>query len=57
MNDRVEIYKGADKKWYWRTKGGNNEITANGEGYESKQGVQKAVRHLFADLPVKEVEE
>ena len=39
----IEIYQGADKKWYWRFRAANGRIIADGsEGYSRKYNAQRA---------------
>lgn len=39
----IEIYQGADKKWYWRFSAANGRIIADGsEGYASKYNAKRA---------------
>ena len=46
----IEIYQGADKKWYWRFRAGNGRIIADGsEGYSRKYNARRAFAR-FTDL-------
>jgi uncharacterized protein YegP (UPF0339 family) len=48
---RVEVYRGKDKKWYWRMRAGNGKIVADGsQGYASKAGGEKAAKKLMEDI-------
>lgn len=37
------VFKGNDNLWYWHLQANNNEIIAQSEGYESKQGALKGI--------------
>lgn len=42
-------------KWYWRVKAGNNEIIAQGEGYERKAGILKVADVLIDGMATAEL--
>lgn len=47
---QFEIYKGEDGKTYWRAVAGNNEVVADGEGYERWYGALNGVQ-LMLTIP------
>lgn len=49
---KVEIYKGKDKKWYWRLRSSNGRIVADGsQGYAGgRPAVEKAAKKLMDDI-------
>lgn len=47
--DRVEVWQGADRQWYWHAKAANNETVAEGEGYVNKSDLLDQVFRLFGD--------
>lgn len=38
-----ELFRGKDKKWYFRLRAKNGEIVAQSEAYESRQGCEKGI--------------
>ncbi len=45
-----------NKNWYWNLKAGNNQIIANGEGYQNKADCLHAIQLVKSSYsaPVKE---
>lgn len=43
---KYELYRGANRDWYWRFVAGNGEIVAQGEGYRRKIDAVKAIKLL-----------
>lgn len=50
MNAKFEIYQDTQDKWRWRLKGGNGEIVASGEAYDSESNAKRAVKALVEQL-------
>lgn len=46
MNAKFDIYQDTSDKWRWRLVGGNGEIVAQGEAYDSESNVRRAVQAL-----------
>lgn len=55
--DRAEIYRTTDGLWYWRIRAGNNEIIAQGEGYEHPQDIEHLLASRFPHTPVVNLDE
>lgn len=41
---KFEIFKGEDGQWYFHLTANNNEIVAQSEGYQTKQGAINGVK-------------
>jgi|SRR5215831_2580483 len=50
--ERVELYRGRDKLWYFRRVAANNEIVADSEGYQNRADAVKIAHKLFRDVAV-----
>ena len=51
-NDIAQIYKADDGLFYWRIKAPNNEIIAQGEGYENKDDVAAMLEAHFREATI-----
>jgi uncharacterized protein YegP (UPF0339 family) len=48
---KVEIYRGEEKRLYWRIRAANNRIVAvSGEGYGKPSGARDAVNSLISSV-------
>ena len=51
--DIAQIYKGQDGLFYWRIRSaGNNEVIAQGEGYENKGDLEAMLKNHFPHVTV-----
>jgi hypothetical protein len=59
MSSGYETYQDDGGEWRWRFKDDNNEIIADSaEGYESKDGVNRAIANVIAEnLKIEEEDE
>ena len=55
--DRAEIYRTADGVWYWRIRAANNEVIAQGEGYERRGDIEHMLANHFPHVPIVNLEE
>lgn len=47
----AEFFKGKDGQWYWRLRGRNGRIRADGgEGYKTLLGARRGLRGLIATM-------
>lgn len=44
--NQYQIFKGADKQWYWRLVAKNGEIVAQSEGYTRATSAIKAAKKM-----------
>jgi uncharacterized protein YegP (UPF0339 family) len=57
---KVELYRdeGEKKRWRWRVRAGNSEITASsGESFWSKWNAKRAAKKQFPDAEIVTVDE
>jgi|SRR5262252_2288764 len=47
--ERVEVFRGKDRLWYWRVVGANNEPEGHSEGHQNRADVMKIATDLFPD--------
>jgi len=50
--ERVELYRGRDRLWYFRRVAANNEIVADSEGYQNRADAIAIAAKLFSDVNV-----
>jgi uncharacterized protein YegP (UPF0339 family) len=49
----VEVFKGGDGQWRWRSKAHNGRIiSSSGEGYEHKKYAHDIAAAIFKDAPI-----
>lgn len=53
QNRWVELFKGANDKWYFHIKAANGEVTSASQGYTTRAGARKAIRRDWPGMTVK----
>jgi len=48
----IETFQGEDEQWYWRAKGANGEIVAQGEGHGRHEDAVRAAGEVFPGVPI-----
>lgn len=49
----VEVYRGADRAYYWRRVAGNGQITATGsEGFTRRWSAKRSARREYPGVPL-----
>lgn len=49
--DRVVIFRGADRQWYWHRVAPNSQILAVGEAHRRRWNARRAAKRANPDLP------
>lgn len=52
-NRWVELFKGANNKWYFHIKAANGEVTSASQGYADRKGARRAIRRDWPGMTVK----
>jgi len=50
--ERVELFRGQDRLWYFRRVAANNEVVADSEGYQNRADAVATAARLFPDVNV-----
>jgi amphi-Trp domain-containing protein len=53
---KFEIFKGADKQWYFHLKAANGEIILASEGYKRKQGAENGISAVKSNVDLENIE-
>jgi hypothetical protein len=48
----LNIFKGADKQWYWRAKARNGQIIAQSEGYTRRASAVRGAKRAYPDVVI-----
>jgi len=51
-SDRVELFRGRDRLWYFHRVAANNEVVADSEGYQNRADAVATAVRLFPDVNV-----
>ena len=51
-SDRVELFRGRDRLWYFHRVAANNEVVADSEGYQNRADAIATAVRLFPDVNV-----
>jgi len=49
---KIEVFKGANNKWYFHVRATNGKITSASQGYSTKGNAQRAAKRQFPDLEI-----
>jgi uncharacterized protein YegP (UPF0339 family) len=52
---KFEVYRGKNKKWYWRLRSKGKIVADGGQGYSASQNARRAVISLKKQLKGKDV--
>lgn len=50
--ERVEVFRGANGRWYFHRVARNNRRTAVSQGYRLKRSALRTARKTFPDIPI-----
>ena len=53
MKRWVELFAGANGKWYFHVKAANGEVVSASQGYKNRRGARRAIRRDWAGLEVR----
>lgn len=51
--DHIEVFEGADGRFYWRLKAANHEIIAQSQGYTRRWSAKRAAHRLGVDAEIR----